>query len=85
LGRPIPEVILRAHEQETMWVRRPSSAQAVAFRARVILARGAGKANTQVSAEMRRSKPAVRKSRSRFVAASGRTAGRTAPNHCMES
>ena len=70
LGRPIPELILSPYEQETLerWARRPSSAQAVALRARVILACAAGKTNTQVSAEMRLSKPAVGKWRGRFVA-----------------
>ncbi|HVB34307.1 MAG TPA: IS630 family transposase [Patescibacteria group bacterium] len=70
LGRPISELILSPGEQETLgrWARRPSSAQALALRARVILACAAGKTNTQVSAEMRLSKPAVGKWRSRFVA-----------------
>ena len=70
LGRPIPELLLSANEQETLerWARRPTSAQALALRARVILACAAGKTNTQVSAEIRLSKPAVGKWRSRFVA-----------------
>jgi hypothetical protein len=53
-GRPIPELILSSEELETLqrWARRPSSAQALALRARVILACAAGKINTQVSAEM---------------------------------
>jgi len=70
LGRPIPELVLSAEEQEMLarWARRPSSAQALALRARVVLACAAGKTNTQVSAEMRLSKPAVGKWRSRFVA-----------------
>ena len=69
LGRPIPELILNTEEQETLqrWARRPKSAQALALRARVILACAAGKTNTQVSAELRLSKPAVGKWRSRFV------------------
>lgn len=69
LGRPIPELTLKAEERETLerWARRPTSAQALALRARVILACAAGKTNTQVSAEMRLSKPAVGKWRSRFV------------------
>ena len=70
LGRPIPELILSAEEQEMLerWARRPNSAQALALRARVILACAAGKTNTQVSTKMRLSKPAVGKWRSRFVA-----------------
>ena len=63
LGRPIPELVLSADERETLerWARRPTSAQALALRARVVLACSAGKTNTQVSAEMRLSKPAVGK------------------------
>jgi transposase len=70
LGRPTPELILTADEQETLerWARRPTSAQALALRARVVLACAAGKTNTQVSAELRLSKLAVGKWRSRFVA-----------------
>ncbi len=70
LGRPIPELTLSADEQETLerWARRPTSAQALALRARVILACAAGKTNTQVSAEVQLSKPAVGKWRGRFVA-----------------
>jgi transposase len=70
LGRPIPELILSGEERETLerWARRPSSAQALALRARVILACAAGQTNTQVSVEMRLSKPAVGKWRRRFVA-----------------
>ncbi len=70
LGRPIPELILNPEEHETLqrWARRPKSAQALALRACVILACAAGKTNTQVSAELRLSQPAVGKWRSRFVA-----------------
>ena len=44
IGRPIPELILNAEEQETLerWARRPSSAQVLALRARVILACATG-------------------------------------------
>ena len=68
-GRPIPELILNSEEQETLqrWARRPTSAQALALRARVILACATGKTHSQVSAEMQLSKPAVGKWRSRFV------------------
>jgi len=69
-GHPIPELVLSAAERQTLerWARRPTSAQSLALRVRVILACAAGKTNTQVSAEMRLSKPAVGKWRSRFVA-----------------
>lgn len=67
-GRPISELSLNPEEHETLqrWARRPKSAQALALRARVILACAAGKTNTQVSHELRLSKPAVGKWRSRF-------------------
>ena len=39
LGRPIPPLQLSRQERETLerWVRRPSSAQALSLRARIIL------------------------------------------------
>lgn len=69
-GRPTPELILTAEEHETLqrWARRPKSAQALALRARVILACAEGKTDTQVSAELRMSQPAVGKWRRGFVA-----------------
>jgi transposase len=61
---------LTDEEQETLqrWARRPKSAQALALRARMVLACAQGKTNTQVSAEMRVSQPTVGKWRRRFVA-----------------
>ena len=69
LGRPLPRLLLSTEERETLerWARRPSSEQELALRARVILACAAGKTNTQVSAGMRLSKPAVGKRRGRCV------------------
>ncbi len=69
LGRPVPPLQLTEEEQETLqrWARRPKSAQALALRARVILACAQGKSNTAVSAEVRLSMQAVGKWRSRFV------------------
>ena len=69
-GRPVPELRLTDEEQESLqrWARRPKSAQALALRARLVLACAQGKTNTQVSAEMRVSQPTVGKWRRRFVA-----------------
>src|SRR3989442_1636940 len=70
LGRPIPPLQLSREERETLerWVRRPKSAQALAVRARVILACAQGKTNTAVAQQMHLAKPTVGKWRSRFVA-----------------
>ncbi len=70
LGRPIPPFELSREERESLerWVRRPKSAQALALRARVILACAQGRTNTAVAQQMRLSKPTVGKWRSRFVA-----------------
>src|SRR5712691_5008672 len=70
LGRPIPPLQLSREERETLerWVRRPKSAQALALRARVILACAQGKTNTAVAQQMLLAKPTVGKWRSRFVA-----------------
>src|SRR2546422_3344058 len=70
LGRPIAPLQLSREERETLerWVRRPKSAQALAPRARVILACAQGKTNTAVAQQMHLAKPTVGKWRSRFVA-----------------
>src|SRR3989440_2333320 len=70
LGRPIPPLQLSREERETLerWVRRPKSAQALALRARVILACAQGKTNTAVAQQMHLAKPTVGKWRQRFVA-----------------
>ena len=69
-GRPIPELILSSEEQETLqaWVRRPKTAQALALRARIVLACAEGKNNTAVGAALRLCKQTVGKWRGRFVA-----------------
>src|SRR6202049_419128 len=70
LGRPIPPLQLSQQERETLqrWVRRPTSAQALSLRARIILICAQGKTNTEVAQQMRLAKPTVGKWRSRFVA-----------------
>jgi transposase len=70
LGRPIPTLQLSREERETLerWVRRPTSAQALCLRARIVLACAQGRSNTQVAQQMRLSQPTVGKWRGRFVA-----------------
>jgi len=70
LGRPIPLLSLSREERETLqnWARRPTSAQALAQRARVVLACAEGQSNTAVARAMSLTKPTVGKWRSRFVA-----------------
>jgi hypothetical protein len=50
-GRPIQPLQLSREERETRerWVRRPTSAQVLSSRARVILSRAEGKTNTKVA------------------------------------
>lgn len=69
-GRPIPELILNREEQETLqaWARRPKTAQALALRARIVLACAEGKNNTAVSSALRLCPQTVGKWRGRFVA-----------------
>lgn len=69
IGRPIPSLALSNEERETLegWVRRPKTAQALAQRARIVLACAEGKSNTAVAALLRLAKPTVGKWRSRFL------------------
>ncbi len=70
LGRPIPTLHLSREERETLerWARRPTSAQALSQRARIVLACAQGISNTQVAQQMHLSQPTVGKWRDRFVA-----------------
>lgn len=69
-GRPMPPLILSSHERDTLerWARRPKTAQAVAHRARIVLACAEGRPNTAVAAARRVSPPTVGKWRRRFLA-----------------
>lgn len=69
IGRPMPALILSDAERETLerWVRRPKTAQALALRARMILACAEGRSNTAVGSELGVSDETVGKWRSRFV------------------
>lgn len=67
-GRPIPTLTVTSDERETLerWARRPKTSQALAQRARIILACAEGQTNTTVAERLRVSKQMVGKWRSRF-------------------
>ena len=69
IGRPIPPLTLTPDEREALerWVRRPKTAQALAQRARIVLACAAGKNNTIVARDLHLAKATVGKWRTRFV------------------
>lgn len=68
-GRPIPVLSVTREERETLgqWTRRPKTAQALALRARIILACADGKTNTDVAAGLGVTKQMVGKWRARFL------------------
>jgi transposase len=68
-GRPIPPLTLTDDERATLerWSRRPTTAQALAGRARVILGCAAGQSNTAVARELRLTKQTIGKWRTRFL------------------
>ena len=68
-GRPIPPLTLTDDERDTLerWSRRPTTAQALAERARLILGCAAGKNNTTVARELRLTKQTIGKWRTRFL------------------
>jgi DNA-binding NarL/FixJ family response regulator len=69
-GRPIPPMTLTADERETLerWTPRPSTTEALAQRARLILSCAAGETNTRVARELRLTKQTVGRWRTRFLA-----------------
>jgi len=69
-GRPIPPLTLTTEDRETLerWTRRPTTAQALAQRARMILGCAAGKTNTRVAHEVGVTKQTVGRWRVRFLA-----------------
>jgi transposase len=68
-GRPTAPLALTTNERETLqqWARRPKTAQALAQRARIILACAEGQTNTAVAREVRVAQQTVCKWRQRFV------------------
>jgi transposase len=70
-GRPMPPLSLTEDERETLerWARRRTTAQAIALRARMVLASAAGKTNTAIACELRVKKQTVGKWRARFLSA----------------
>jgi transposase len=71
IGRPIPMLTLSDEERDALerWARRPTTAQALAQRARLVLACARGRTNTEIARELRLTKQTVGKWRSRFVTA----------------
>src|SRR5437667_495410 len=68
-GRPIPPLTLTEDERDTLerWARRPTTARALAERARLVLECAAGKTNTVVARELRLTKQTIGKWRARFL------------------
>ena len=68
-GRRIPPLTVTQDERETLerWARRPKTSQALAQRARIILACAEGKMNTTVAERLRVTKQMVGKWRTRFL------------------
>ena len=69
LGRPLAPLTLTMTERTTLqqWTRRPRTAQALAQRARLILACADGQSNMAVAARLRVTRPTVGKWRARFL------------------
>ncbi|MGH9317564.1 MAG: helix-turn-helix domain-containing protein, partial [Thermoanaerobaculia bacterium] len=68
-GRPIPQLELSVEERETLqrWARRPKTAQALAQRARIVLACAGGMNNGAVALEEGVTRQTVGRWRSRFL------------------
>ena len=68
-GRPIPAVVLTDEERTTLerWTRRPKTAQALAMRARIILASANGLPITTVAGQLNATRVTVGKWRARFL------------------
>lgn len=68
-GRPTPPLMLTADERQTLeqWARRPKTAQALAQRARIVLACATGKTNGEVAVTAAVTRQTVGRWRSRFI------------------
>ena len=73
LGRTKAELVVRAAEREVLeqWARRPKTAQALAQRARIVLACATGAANTAVAVRVGVTPQMVGKWRARYVTPTG--------------
>ncbi len=69
IGRPKASLVLTDGECQTLlaWTRRPTSAQRLALRARIVLACADGRSNTEVAAALKITLPTVGKWRQRFL------------------
>jgi len=68
-GRPTPPVVLTAEERQTLeqWARRPTTAQGLAQRARLVLACASTKTNGDIAAAAGVTRQTVGRWRHRFV------------------
>jgi len=68
-GRPVVPLSLAVEERESLenWARRPTSAQALAQRARIVLECAAGNSNLVVARKLRITPQTVGKWRQRFL------------------
>lgn len=70
MGRPLVALQLPDADRTVLerWMRRPKSANALALRARIVLASAGGQSNTEIATQLRLSKPTVGKWRARYLA-----------------